>query len=122
MGMLAPEDSTLSYAIWSNPPTLNSVLHIYTEILLVSLPTPDFSMPYNVICLACTVAALAFSPIHNITTKTLSLAQSGEVQGGLLSRLLNKLRALLGKKKQPAVTEEEETAEKSEEDEKEKED
>ncbi|GIX82390.1 GPI transamidase component PIG-T [Caerostris darwini] len=46
-------------------------LRIYTQILLVSLPTPDFSMPYNVICLTCTVVALAFGPIHNITTKSL---------------------------------------------------
>ena len=48
---LAPEDSTLSYAIWGNPPTLSDVITIYTETLLVTLPTPDFSMPYNVICL-----------------------------------------------------------------------
>uniref|UniRef100_A0A915IZC3 Uncharacterized protein n=1 Tax=Romanomermis culicivorax TaxID=13658 RepID=A0A915IZC3_ROMCU len=27
---------------------------IYGEVLLVTLPTPDFSMPYNVICLVCT--------------------------------------------------------------------
>lgn len=42
---------------------------LHTEILLVTLPTPDFSMPYNVICLACTVVALAFGPLHNHTTK-----------------------------------------------------
>ena len=30
--MLAPEDSTLSYAIWGNPPSLNSVIQIYTEV------------------------------------------------------------------------------------------
>ncbi|RXG53904.1 GPI transamidase component PIG-T, partial [Armadillidium vulgare] len=46
-----------------------SFIRIVSETLLVSLPTPDFSMPYNVICLACTVVALAFGPIHNITTK-----------------------------------------------------
>jgi len=40
-----------------------------TETLIVTMPTPDFSMPYNVICLACTVVALAFGPLHNITTK-----------------------------------------------------
>jgi hypothetical protein len=39
----------------------------------VNLPTPDFSMPYNVICLACTVVALAFGPLHNITTKSLTV-------------------------------------------------
>ena len=65
---LAPEDSSLSYAIWGNPPSVNTVVTIYTEVntlvllscgsktdifqtLLVTLPTPDFSMPYNVICL-----------------------------------------------------------------------
>ena len=63
---------------------------------------------WNIFSTACTVAALAFSPIHNITTKTLSLAQPGEVQGGPLSRLFNKLQALLGRgKKQPPVEEEE---------------
>merc|ERR550525_2213000 len=104
--MLAPEDSTLSYAIWGSPHTVNTVLNLYTEILLVSLPTPDFSMPYNVICLACTVAALAFGPIHNITTKTLELVQPGEEEKGLLGKLLEKLRALFRKKQAVAVKEE----------------
>ncbi|KAG7310932.1 hypothetical protein JYU34_003772 [Plutella xylostella] len=44
-----------------------------TNGAMVSLPTPDFSMPYNVICLACTVVALAFGPLHNICTKELGL-------------------------------------------------
>lgn len=82
------------------------MLRIYTETLLVSLPTPDFSMPYNVICLACTVAALAFGPIHNITTKTLELVQPGEEEKGLLGKLLDKLRALFRKKQAVAVKEE----------------
>lgn len=42
--------------------------------MIITLPTPDFSMPYNVICLACTVVALAFGPLHNITTKSLHLS------------------------------------------------
>lgn len=110
---LAPEDSTLSYAIWGNPGTVNSVVHIFTEILLVSLPTPDFSMPYNVICLACTVAALAFGPIHNITTKTLVLVQPGQEEKGLLGKLFDKtLGRILGKiaslKKKPSKEKEEE--------------
>lgn len=46
-------------------------LRLHTQSPLVSLPTPDFSMPYNVICLSCTVVALAFGPIHNVTTKRL---------------------------------------------------
>ncbi|XP_072945035.1 GPI transamidase component PIG-T [Epargyreus clarus] len=44
-----------------------------TNGAMVSLPTPDFSMPYNVICLACTVVALAFGPLHHICTKELVL-------------------------------------------------
>lgn len=44
-------------------------VYVRTESILLTLPTPDFSMPYNVICLACTVVALAFGPLHNITIK-----------------------------------------------------
>ena len=40
-----------------------------TEPLLIGLPTPDFSMPYNVICLVSTVISLCFAPIHNFTTR-----------------------------------------------------
>lgn len=38
----------------------------YTEVLLVPLATPDFSMPYNVITLTCTVLALYFGSLLNI--------------------------------------------------------
>lgn len=37
--------------------------------LLVILPTPDFSMPYNVICLVCSVLVAGFGPIYNMTTR-----------------------------------------------------
>ena len=70
---------------------------------------------------ACTVAALAFSPIHNITTKSLSVAPPGEVQGGLLSRLVSKITSLIGRNKKTPVKAVQETAEESEDD-KEKED
>lgn len=51
----------------------NYMVQLRTESLLISLHTPDFSMPYNVICLACTAVALAFGPLHNISTKRLVL-------------------------------------------------
>lgn len=41
---------------------------IYARPLLVILPTPDFSMPYNVICLVSTVLVAAFGPLHSMTT------------------------------------------------------
>ncbi|XP_071448167.1 GPI transamidase component PIG-T [Hetaerina americana] len=64
-------------------------VQLRTEVLLVSLPTPDFSMPYNVICLACTVVALAFGPLHNITTKRLMLTNIQKK--GVLDWLKSKL-------------------------------
>lgn len=66
-------------------------LRIHTEALLINLPTPDFSMPYNVICLACTVVALAFGPLHNMTTKRLLLQKKDEASKSLLVRLKEKL-------------------------------
>jgi len=36
---------------------------------LLSLPTPDFSMPYNVIILTSTVIALTFGGIYNLLTR-----------------------------------------------------
>ncbi|CAG8608907.1 11257_t:CDS:2, partial [Scutellospora calospora] len=45
-------------------------IRIYTETLLVSLPTPDFSMPYNVITLTCTVIALFFGSMFNLMTRS----------------------------------------------------
>lgn len=52
-----PDDS------YSNPFTIR------TTSLLLTLPTPDFSMPYNVIILTCTVMALAFGSIFNLIVK-----------------------------------------------------
>lgn len=46
---------------------------IYTDTLLVSLPTPDFSMPYNVITLTCTVIALFFGSLFNLLIRNFSI-------------------------------------------------
>ena len=59
----------------------------------MNLPTPDFSMPYNVICLTCTVVALAFGPLHNITTKSLTIVEAVDVQPGLIGRVKNFLKS-----------------------------
>lgn len=40
-----------------------------TTSLLLTLPTPDFSMPYNVIILTCTMLSLAFGVVFNLLTK-----------------------------------------------------
>lgn len=72
------------------------LVNIRTESLLITLPTPDFSMPYNVICLACTVVALAFGPIHNFSTKRLAYSKKskdGETEAP--KSMLQKIKALL---------------------------
>lgn len=66
-------------------------LRIHTEALLINLPTPDFSMPYNVICLACTVVALAFGPLHNMTTKRLLLQKKDEAKKSFVRRLIDRI-------------------------------
>jgi len=69
---------------------------LHTETLLVMLPTPDFSMPYNVICLACTVVAIAFGSIHNLTTRRFTAADP--TAKGLLAKLKAKIPFLRQKK------------------------
>jgi len=61
------------------------------------------------------VAALAFGPIHNITTKTLVLVAPGQEEKGVLGKALDRVRAILGRKKK----EEEEEEKKDSEDKKE---
>lgn len=74
------------------------LVNIRTESLLITLPTPDFSMPYNVICLACTVVALAFGPIHNFSTKKLTYSKS-KTSDEAPKSILAKIKALLSFKK-----------------------
>lgn len=55
---LTNENEALSRLSFSNP-------------LLVYIPIPDFSMPYNVLCLVSTVIAMCIGAIHNLTTSQL---------------------------------------------------
>lgn len=52
---------------------------IYTEGLVLSLPTPDFSMPYNVITLTSTVVAIFFAfTVKSLTRRHSLLYQDGQ--------------------------------------------
>ncbi|XP_019623660.1 PREDICTED: GPI transamidase component PIG-T-like [Branchiostoma belcheri] len=62
-------------------------LRLHTETLLISLPTPDFSMPYNVICLTCTVIAIAFGSLHNLTTRRFQYTDLKKANPGWRARL-----------------------------------
>jgi len=71
-------------------------VRLHTETLLVSLPTPDFSMPYNVICLACTVIAIAFGSIHNLTTRRFVIYDEVK-HASMLTRLRRRLAAVVSR-------------------------
>jgi GPI-anchor transamidase subunit T len=53
----------------TDPETLRRGIYIRTTSLLLPLPTPDFSMPYNVIILTSTVMALGFGSIFNLLVR-----------------------------------------------------
>ncbi|XP_003225347.2 GPI transamidase component PIG-T [Anolis carolinensis] len=69
-------------------------VRLYTEPLLVNLPTPDFSMPYNVICLTCTVVAVCYGSFYNLLTRTFQIEEPN--RGGLAKRLANIIRKIRG--------------------------
>ena len=106
--------------ILSQPPTTEdarSVIsagqgtYMRTTPLLLMLPTPDFSMPYNVIILTSTVMALGFGGFFNMVVRRmvgrdeappslllLRLQRLKNVVEPRLTAALNLLRARLGKK------------------------
>lgn len=68
--------------------------NLRTTTLLLSLPTPDFSMPYNVIIFTSTAIALAFGGMFNILVRRFVAADEGpEVS---LQTLKKRLGAKLG--------------------------
>jgi GPI-anchor transamidase subunit T len=52
-----------------SPPSDRKGTYLRTTSLLLPLPTPDFSMPYNVIILTSTVMALGFGNIFNLLVR-----------------------------------------------------
>ncbi|KAI0330521.1 Gpi16 subunit GPI transamidase component [Cubamyces sp. BRFM 1775] len=48
---------------------------MYTPVMLVDLATPDFSMPYNVIIMSCTLIALIFGSIFNLLTRRFAVVR-----------------------------------------------
>ncbi|KAJ6160712.1 hypothetical protein N7470_004108 [Penicillium chermesinum] len=77
----------------------SSPIYIRSTSLLLPLPTPDFSMPYNVIILTSTVIALGFGTIFNILVRRVVLVEEAEALGSqtIKGRILGKVLALRGK-------------------------
>jgi len=76
--------------------SMPSPTYIRTTSLLLYLPTPDFSMPYNVIILTSTVIALAFGSIFNLLVRRFVGADeaSGEQAGGWKRRIRGRIASL----------------------------
>ena len=74
-------------------------IYVRTTSLLLPLPTPDFSMPYNVIILTSTVMALGFGNIFNLLVRRFvgadEVPPGGGLKGVILTKL-NRLRAVFG--------------------------
>ncbi|KAM0723910.1 hypothetical protein Q7P37_000900 [Cladosporium fusiforme] len=80
--------------------------YLRTTSLLLPLPTPDFSMPYNVIILTSTVIALGFGSIFNMLVRKFVLLE--EVPTSPLKAkavaIKEKVAVLLGKKAETGDT------------------
>ncbi|KAJ1983756.1 Subunit of the glycosylphosphatidylinositol transamidase complex-like protein [Dimargaris verticillata] len=55
--------------MFAKPSAQPCLTRVYSEPFLVNLPTPDFSMPYNVIAFTCTVLAFFFGSMFNALTR-----------------------------------------------------
>ncbi|KAF5917493.1 hypothetical protein HPG69_017385 [Diceros bicornis minor] len=88
------EESPLFNTLFPGSDSSSYFVRLYTEPLLVNLPTPDFSMPYNVICLTCTVVAVCYGSFYNLLTRTFHVEEPST--GGLAKRLANLIRRARG--------------------------
>jgi len=75
-----------------------SVRRVYSESALVSLPTPDFSMPYNVITMTCTAIATFFGSMLRLLTRDHSPLAAGNTINDqrMIVRIVQRLLRLLG--------------------------
>ncbi|CAK7200499.1 Subunit of the glycosylphosphatidylinositol transamidase complex-like protein [Sporothrix eucalyptigena] len=83
--------------------------NLRTTTLLLSLPTPDFSMPYNVIIFTSTAIALAFGGMFNIIVRRFVAADEGPTVSvkAVVGKAVLRLKTLAKKpraKKEEAVT------------------
>ncbi len=94
LGLLPTSNGSRTSSSFSQP-----AVYLRTTSLLLPLPTPDFSMPYNVIILTSTVMALAFGNIFNLLVRRFVAAD--EVEGydfrRIKARITGRLMALRDK-------------------------
>jgi GPI-anchor transamidase subunit T len=83
----------LSPSLYDADTGMKRSVYIRTTSLLLSLPTPDFSMPYNVIILTSTVIALGFGSIYNLLVRR--FVGVDEVPPSKLGGLIGKVKGLV---------------------------
>jgi len=89
-----PPDANRGFDIAPAVITIGNV-SVRTTSLLLPLPTPDFSMPYNVIILTSTVMALAFGSIFNLLVRRFVAADEADKWDVKTMRL--RIKAVLGR-------------------------
>jgi len=106
-----PPDANHGFYISPSVLTINSISDVYlntlekehnmifSEAILVNIPVPDFSMPYNVICFVCTVIAVGFGQLYNISSKKLMYSAKKKTPISKLSEGVKTLFAKIFKKK-----------------------
>lgn len=88
--LLSTSNSSSSSSSSSSPFSSPPAVYLRTTSLLLPLPTPDFSMPYNVIILTSTVMALAFGNIFNLLVRRFVAAD--EVEGYDREKIMARIR------------------------------
>ncbi|SCU79609.1 LADA_0B01904g1_1 [Lachancea dasiensis] len=94
-----PPDANHGFEIESAVVTVTRPIsyELRTSTLLLSLSTPDFSMPYNVIILTSTVMGLAFGTLFNLMVKKLITVEEADSRSSSSTSLKAKLAGILGK-------------------------
>ncbi|CEF65856.1 GPI transamidase component PIG-T [Strongyloides ratti] len=65
---------------------------IYGHPISIQLPLPDFSMPFNVICMVCTVMFNFYGSFHALSTKVFLMSTGSINEQPILRRILLRLR------------------------------
>lgn len=98
-----PPDANRGFDIPAAVITIGNNVSIRTTSLLLPLPTPDFSMPYNVIILTSTVMALAFGSIFNLLVRRFVAADEADSWDirAVRQRVVERVKLLMRKFKKP---------------------
>jgi phosphatidylinositol glycan class T len=78
------------------PKLLKTKYQISSNTMLLVLPLPDFSMPYNVITFTCTIFALFFGSLFNLYTRRF-VTKEEYAEKSMVGRIKIKLGAIVSK-------------------------